>query len=58
MEYTIVVRLSTTLLIEMVNQLIGEGWILHGSLAVNGTERNVEYLQPMVKYSTIVYSKN
>ena len=53
MEYLVVVRLSIKQLAEEVNYRIKEGWIPFGSLAVDGTERNVEYLQPMVKYDTI-----
>ncbi len=51
MEYLVVVRLSIKQLVEEVNYRIKGGWQPHGSLAVDGTESNVEYLQPMVKYT-------
>jgi len=51
MEYYVVVRLSIKQLIEEVNDLIKEGWTPFGSLAVDGSESSVEYLQPMVKYN-------
>ena len=51
MEYIVAVRLSVPQLVEEVNELINDGWQPHGSLAVDGTESNVEYLQPMVKYT-------
>ena len=57
MEYTVVVRLSITTLVEEVNRLINDGWTPFGSLAVDGTERNVEYLQPMVRYISTVKEK-
>lgn len=49
MEYRVVVRINVRLLEEDINDLINEGWMPHGSLAVDGTERSVRYLQPMTR---------
>lgn len=58
MEYTVVARLSTTLLIEVVNDLLKENWMLYGDfIAIRDTTGNVEYLQPMVKYEAIKVEK-
>ena len=53
MEYLVVVRLNVKQLMEEVNYRIKGGWTPHGSLAVDSTEGSVEYLQPMVKHTTI-----
>lgn len=47
MEYTVVVRLSITMLVKIVNDLITSGWIPHGNLVTYADE----YLQPMVRYA-------
>lgn len=50
MEYTVVVRMSVTALVEEVNQLINDGWVPYGSLAVVTNPAIDEYLQPMTRH--------
>jgi len=56
MKYKVVVRMSIKLLERDVNELIGQGWIPFGSLAVDNEESRVSYLQPIIKHSVSTVS--
>lgn len=50
MEYTVVVRISITALVEEVNELINEGWVPFGSIAIAVNPAIDEYIQPMTRH--------